>query len=119
MRFFLFAFLIAPFIAFGSSSIQEEFIGTWELTGTEVDGKDSKPFLIEIQKNGIAISSWGKGETGEWNLVAKRAEIRWPSGWRDFIYKEGFHYKNLGYAPGIPLDGAPTNESKAKKRKNP
>ncbi|MEI6241862.1 MAG: hypothetical protein WCP39_00460 [Chlamydiota bacterium] len=119
MRSLLFSFLLAPFIAFGSSSIQEEFVGTWEVTGTEINSKEPKPFSIELQKKGIAISNWGKGEKGKWKIVGERAEIRWNDGWIEFIYKEGHHYKKIGYAPGSPLDGVPTNESKAKKIKTP
>ncbi len=93
--------------AFAASS----FAGVWK-----VDDTNGKTFQITLSADGSAKANReGEGMTGTWKEENGAAVINWTTGWTTKIVKEANGYKKTAYDKGKPLDGPPTNSSKAEK----
>jgi predicted Fe-S protein YdhL (DUF1289 family) len=44
-------------------------------------------FLIEIKENGDAITSYGAGDKGQWEIIDGNIEIFWESGKKDYLFQ--------------------------------
>jgi hypothetical protein len=87
------------------------FAGVWK-----VDDTYGKSFQITLAADGSAKADReGEGMTGTWKEENGAAIIKWNTGWTTKIVKEGNGYKKTAYDKGKPLDGPPTNSSKAEK----
>ena len=64
-------------------------------------------FLIEIKKDGTALSEYGAGDKGEWSIVDGNLEINWNSGKKDYLFSGVMGYqrlskdKNNSYTSGL------------------
>jgi hypothetical protein len=87
------------------------FEGVWKVEDT-----DGKPFQITLSADGSAKGDRaGEGLSGTWKEEGEAAVIHWDSGWTTKILKEGGEYKKVAFDKGKPLDGTPSNSSKAQK----
>ena len=87
------------------------FEGVWKVEDTE-----GKAFQITLSADGSAKGDRaGEGLSGTWKEEGDAAVIQWDSGWTTKIMKEGGEYKKVAFDKGKPLDGTPSNSSKAQK----
>ena len=93
------------------SQAGNEFAGVWKVKDTE-----GKSFQITLSTDGSAKGDRaGEGLSGTWKKESDAAVIQWDSGWTTKIIKEGGEYKKVAFDKGKPLDGTPSNSSKAQK----
>ncbi len=89
---------------------QLEPVGRWKIFHS-----DGKPIWVEVKADGSCRSDWAQGEKGRWKLEKGRLLLDWSDGWRDLIVVEGQQFRKIGYAPGVPLEGKPSNRTAAYK----
>ncbi len=92
------------------------FAGTWKVA----DAK-ARVFFIDLKADGAAASRWQdpaesrRNQTGSWKLVEGAAVIVWDNGWRETIGASGAGFVKRAFAPGLKLDGKPSNETPAER----
>ncbi len=96
------------------------FEGVW----ATVD-KDGDPFDLVIFPNGQAVTNWTKGppgaegERGVWRREGNRLLVFYTDGWTDVLESVDGQIRHRGYAPGVSLEGPPTNEAPAGRIEGP
>ena len=91
-------------------------VGTWAVADDQ-----GRPFDILVFPDGQAVSNWtrgpsgARGERGFWRLDGIRLLVFFQDGWTDEISESGAGFKHRGFEPGTGMDGAPKNESAARK----
>jgi hypothetical protein len=90
-----------------STPARSDFVGKWE-----AGQGNGQSFLITLYANGRAWKSTGPG-AGTWAVVDGEARIAWDDGWHDAIVRVGSRHLKLGYRPGLPFEGTPSNVSAA------
>ena len=87
---------------FSNANAANNWIGKWIAS----DQWQSE-FLIEINENGDATTTYGSGEKGQWKIIDGNIEIVWESGKRDYLFQGvmGFQRiskdKNQSYTSGL------------------
>ena len=89
---------------------RSDFVGKWE-----AGQGNGQSFFITLNVNGEAWKSSGPG-AGSWKWVDGEAQITWYDGWHDVIIKRGSgnRFLKLGYEPGKPSEGTPSNVGAAR-----
>ena len=87
-----------------------DYVGAWKVTDTK-----GEPFFIQFDADGTAKSTWGKGESGSWQLVDGSARVVWSTGWTDVLSRDGQRYTKSAYRPGNSPPAAPTNTGPAER----
>ena len=86
------------------------YVGAWKLKDTK-----NTTFYIRLNGDGTAKSTWGKDETGRWELENGSAKVTWSSGWTDVLSRDGQLYTKSGYRPGSSLTGPPADRGPAER----
>lgn len=103
----LFAVATAPVSAWAAS----EFEGAWKVEDTK-----GQPFEITLSPDGTAKGDRaGEGLTGKWTANAKRAVIKWDTGWTTKIVKKGDKYVKQAFESKPAKGAKPTHSSEAQK----
>ena len=83
--------LIVLFLLFFNECFSNElWIGKWKALD-----KWQSEFLIQINDDGTAITSYGNGEKGNWKIVDGNLQIIWESGTKDYIFNGVMGYQRL------------------------
>ena len=83
--------LIVLFLIFFNECFSNElWIGKWKALD-----KWQSEFLIQINDDGTAITSYGNGEKGNWKIVDGNLQIIWESGTKDYIFNGVMGYQRL------------------------
>ena len=87
-----------------------DYVGAWKVADTQ-----GKPFYIQFDADGTAKNTWGKGETGHWQLVDGSARVVWSSGWTDVLSHDCQRYTKSGYRPGTAPPEGPADTGPAER----
>ena len=96
--------------------VRISYAGTWAVTDDQ-----GQVFDIAVFPNGQAVSNWTKGpagargERGFWRVENNRLLVFFQDGWTDVISGADGLFEHQGFEPGTALDGAPKNQSVAKR----
>jgi len=68
----------------------QSWMGQWAV----IDG-DGSHFIITLNSDGSATSSYGEGEEGSWEDGGNQATASWTNGWIDHLERHGDGYRKV------------------------
>lgn len=115
LSFVLLSFLLCgcPDVLSPGKTESEFYLAPWVIGKWKTRDESGVSITLTLLPDGSALGS--NEAIGSWYFLETRVYINWVSGWIDVIEKQGNGFVKLGFAPGKPSDGTPTNRAPAEK----
>lgn len=71
------------------------------------------PLQVRLYEDHTAWSDFPSNNPGRWRLHGERVVCLWADGWKEVFVPVDGGWQKLGYKPDAPLEGPPSNVTRA------